>query len=73
VKRAEAGSGVVLRVFEHANRRARVKLRFGLPVNAAFLTNLMEEGREPLTLRDNSVTLELRPFEIATLVLELAK
>jgi alpha-mannosidase len=35
------------------------------------LVNLMEEGGKPLPLRNNGVTLNLRPFEIATLMIEL--
>jgi alpha-mannosidase len=35
------------------------------------LVNLMEEGGEPLPISGNSVTLNLRPFEIATLMIEL--
>ena len=67
VKQAEAGDGLILRVFEHANRRARAKISFGLPIKQARLVNLMEENGVPLDVEDNAVTLALRPFEIATL------
>jgi hypothetical protein len=40
-------------------------------VTRAFVTNLMEEGRESLAVEDNCVILELRPFEIATLLIEI--
>jgi len=34
--------------------------------------NLMEEGETlPLTVTDNTVTLSLRPFEIATLLIDI--
>ena len=68
MKQAEAGDGLILRVFEHANRRARAKISFGLPIKQARLVNLMEENGVPLDVEDNAVTLALRPFEIATLL-----
>ena len=71
VKKAEASDALVLRVFEHANARADATIRFGVAVKSARLVNLMEEGGEALELVDNAVRLQLRPFEIATLMLEL--
>lgn len=71
VKKAEKSDALVLRLYEHANARANATIHFGVPVKSAKLVNLMEDGGEPLEVRDNSVTLNLRPFEIATLMLEV--
>ncbi|MBJ3785955.1 alpha-mannosidase [Devosia sediminis] len=72
VKKAEASDALVLRVFEHANRRAEARLTFGLPVRSVRRANLMEEEIEaPLVLDGNSLLLSLRPFEIVTLLVEL--
>jgi alpha-mannosidase len=71
VKKAEASDRLVLRLYEHANRRANATVTFGLPVKSARLVNLMEEGGEPVEVTNNTLTLALRPFEIATLLLEL--
>ena len=71
VKKAEKSDALVLRLYEHGNARANATIRFGVPVKSARLVNLMEEGGEPVELRDNAVTLTLRPFEIATLMLEV--
>jgi len=71
VKKAEKSDAIVMRLYEHANARAAATIRFGVPVKSARLVNLMEEGGEPIEVRDNSVTLSLRPFEIATLMLEV--
>ena len=61
----------MLRIFEHANIRADATISFGLPVKSARIVNLMEEGEaQPLEVKDNSVALKLRPFEIATLMIE---
>ncbi|MNR56187.1 hypothetical protein D3C85_1767160 [compost metagenome] len=62
---------MVLRIFEHANIRAEATITFGIPVKSVRSVNLMEEGdSKPLKLKDNGVTLSLRPFEIATLSIE---
>ncbi|MNL52933.1 hypothetical protein D3C87_1761440 [compost metagenome] len=72
VKKAEKSDEVVLRVFEHANIRAEATISFGVKVKRVRTVNLMEEGpSKPLELKDNSVTLNLRPFEITTLLVEL--
>ena len=71
VKKAEKSDALVLRVFEHANARASATMSFGVPIRSAKLVNLMEEGGEPVEVTDNTITLNLRPFEIATVMLEL--
>jgi alpha-mannosidase len=72
LKKAEDGSGLVLRIFEHANRRAETTISFGMPVKSVRPVNLMEEDAlEPLVVTDNAVHLSLRPFEITTLLIEL--
>ena len=72
VKKAEASDGLILRLFEHANTRAHATITFGVPVKSVRSVNLMEEGDDqPLTVTDNTVTLSLRPFEIATLMIEI--
>ena len=71
VKKAEKSDALVLRLFEHANIRAEATITFGIPVKSVRVVNLMEEhAGKPLELRDNGVTLKLRPFEIATLLIE---
>lgn len=72
VKKAEKSDAVVLRIFEHANIRAKAKVTFGLPVKSVRVVNLMEEGDiKPLAINNNAVALSLRPFEIITLMIEL--
>ncbi len=70
VKQAEDGKGLVLRVFEHANRRVTATIRFGMPVKSVRLANLMEEAESLVAFVDGAVVLNLRPFEIATLLIE---
>lgn len=74
VKIAEADGDVILRVFEHANRRSRGTIRFGLPVDRVVEADLMEraEGAE-LAISDNAIELSFRPFEIKTLKIAFRK
>ncbi|HVY20673.1 MAG TPA: glycoside hydrolase family 38 C-terminal domain-containing protein [Bauldia sp.] len=69
VKLSEDGKCLVLRVFEHANRRATATIRFGIPIESVRTANLMEEAQSSLPVSDGTVVLELRPFEIATLLI----
>jgi len=72
VKKAEKSDAMVLRVFEHANIRAETTISFGLKVKRVRVVNLMEEGPgKPLEIKDNSISLSLRPFEITTLLVEV--
>lgn len=72
VKKAEKSDAIVLRIFEHANIRAEATINFGVPVKSVRPVNLMEEKPgKALAVKDNSVTLSLRPFEIATLLIEV--
>jgi alpha-mannosidase len=72
VKKAEKSDHLIVRLFEHANQRAETTVTFGVPIKSVALVNLMEEGDEAVPLDGTAVTLSLRPFEIATLKIELA-
>ncbi len=72
VKRADDGTGIVLRLREIAGRavRARVTSPFlGLGLKAS-LASLMEDEGDPLEVKDDGFTLEIKPFEILTIRLE---
>jgi alpha-mannosidase len=74
VKGAEQGGDIILRVYEHANRRTSAKITFGLPIRAVIETNLMEKNSsEPLKIDNNSIALSFRPFEIKTLRISILK
>ena len=69
VKAADDRSGdVVLRCYESLGGRATVTLRFGFQVRSASVTDLLERTLTEVAVGDgNSVTMELRPFEVVTL------
>jgi alpha-mannosidase len=74
VKIAEAGGDVILRVFEHANRRSKGTIRFGLPVDRVEEADLMEKSNgAELAFSDNAIELSFRPFEIKTLKIAFRK
>jgi alpha-mannosidase len=66
IKRAEDGRGVIVRMYESLRRRSRVVLTAGVPLAAAWRTNVLEHDHEELEVDGHSVSLSLRPFEIAT-------
>jgi alpha-mannosidase len=63
------GNEVIVRLYEAGHAGARARARFGFPVQAAEEVNLLEEHLQPVDLRDNTVELVFRPFEIKTLKL----
>jgi alpha-mannosidase len=69
VKAADDRSGdVVLRCYESLGGRASATLRFGFHVRSASVTDLLERPLTDLTVVDtNTVTMQLRPFEVVTL------
>jgi alpha-mannosidase len=72
-KKFEDDDSVALRFFEaegRANNRAHVKL--AKPIQQAWKTNLIEEEPEPLTVNaDGTVELDVKPWEIVTLKLQV--
>lgn len=70
VKPAEDGSDAfVLRMYECEGARANARVKLGVPVKSAVLTNLLEDEKETLPLEDNSLSLSFTPFEIKTVKL----
>ena len=67
VKRAEDGNGYIVRLYDAANRKATVTLRFGFAIQRAVLTDMLENDMQTLEVSDNAVTLPLSNFEVLTL------
>jgi alpha-mannosidase len=74
VKKAEDGDAVILRLYEAGHTRARTTLAFDLPVAQAWECNALEREKGRLRLAKNgTLNLELRPFEIKTVKILLAR
>jgi alpha-mannosidase len=67
VKRAEDNDDIIIRLYDAYGVRSAARLTFGVPVRAAFLTNLLEENVAELPVTKNSVQLDVKPFEIHTI------
>ena len=66
VKRAEDGVGLALRLAEYRGQAGKAVLSLPADVTTAARVNLLERETRPLTTRNGKVTLALRPWEIAT-------
>jgi alpha-mannosidase len=75
VKPAEDGSGdIVVRLYESARTSTRCRLTTSLEVRSVVACDMLErESSGPLAMKDGSIDLEFRPFEIKTLRLICGK
>jgi alpha-mannosidase len=73
VKLAENTSGIVIRLYENQRHRGKASLFFGLPVRAAWKSDILEKSRTPLKVENNHVFVDVAPFEIITLIVEVEK
>jgi len=67
VKIGEDSDDLIVRVYDAGGGGALTRIHFGLPVVAAFETDLIERATSRLRTRKDSVTIRLRPFDIRTL------
>jgi alpha-mannosidase len=62
---------VVVRLCEVWGSRGPVRVTLHRPFGSVARTDLLERALSPLTSRDGTVELELRPFELVTLAFDL--
>jgi alpha-mannosidase len=67
IKVAESGGALIVRLYEAEGARGQVRLTTSLPVSKAWLANLLENTVSALPLKNGSVQLDLKPFEIVTI------
>jgi len=67
IKRAEDGNGIVLRLYESQRKRGQVQVRMGFSVESAWETNLLEENESELSVENDSIHLNLKPYQIMTI------
>ena len=70
VKQAESGEGTVLRLYEAHNARTKVTVKLPEGVKSAYITNLLEQIEEELTIEDGKITFVVKPYEIMTILLK---
>jgi alpha-mannosidase len=67
IKQAENGIGLIVRLYESQRKRGPVQVRFGRAVDSVWITNLLEENASALSVDGDSISLDLRPYQIVTL------
>eukprot|EP00455_Lapot_gusevi_P008820 TRINITY_DN13898_c0_g1_i5.p1 TRINITY_DN13898_c0_g1~~TRINITY_DN13898_c0_g1_i5.p1 ORF type:complete len:502 (+),score=136.38 TRINITY_DN13898_c0_g1_i5:372-1877(+) len=64
-QKEENSRSVVVRVYEAYGGRTACKLFTSLPIQHAWLCNLLEENEKPITINpDRSISFSIRPFEV---------
>lgn len=67
VKQAADEDGIIVRLYESQRRRGRVQVKFGIAVQAAWATNLLEDNESALSVEYDSIILDVKPYQIVTL------
>jgi alpha-mannosidase len=67
VKQAEDGDGLIVRLYESQRKRGQVQVKMRSAVEAAWVTNLLEENESALSVDQDSIILNLKPYQIVTL------
>ncbi len=70
VKKAEDSGGVVIRLYETYNRRTKVRLEPGFEVKECSMADMTENKQKQMKIKNGAIELEVRPFEIVTLIVE---
>lgn len=71
VKVAENGKDIIVRLYEATNETCECSLRFGFHVKKAWSCDLLENTEREISTDGNGVRLQVKPFEIITLKLEI--
>jgi len=70
IKLAENRDGMILRLYESQRKRGQVKVRMGFAGESAWETNLLEENESELNVENDSIHLNLKPYQIMTIRLK---
>ena len=70
VKEAEYSEETVIRMYETKNTRGKATIKLGFDVSEAYIANLSEKKQKALTVKNNSVVIDYKPFEIITLIVK---
>lgn len=73
VKQAEDGDGIIVRLYESQRKRGQARVRFRSELESAWVTNLLEENESALGVDQDSILLNLKPYQIVTLRLKEKK
>ena len=71
VKKAEDDNGIIVRMYEAHGCRGRYEFITNLPVKRIVETNLMEKEEKGLGMKNGTLALEFKPFQIVTVKLKM--
>ncbi len=66
-KKAEKEDTIILRGCEYYNKRTTANVKFGFDIKKAYLCDMLENNIKELNVKDNTVTVDFKPFEINTI------
>ncbi len=66
IKQAEDGNGIIVRMYEYKRMRSGIILKAAFPIREAYITNLLEENQEQLQPNGNTISMNIKPFQIVT-------
>jgi hypothetical protein len=67
IKQAEDGNGYIIRLFNPLPDRIDASLEFGRTVSGGYITSAVEENRNSISVNENSISLSVGGFDIATI------
>ena len=70
IKEAEYSNETVVRLYDCKNVRTKTNVKFGFDISEAYIANLSEKKLKKLTVKNNTVNIEVKPFEIVTLIVK---
>ena len=74
VKKAEDGDGIIVRLYEVENARTKVTLYCADAILSAEETNLLEQPADgAIDVKENEISLTIKPYEIRTIRIRTTK
>jgi alpha-mannosidase len=73
IKKAENNDGVIVRIYEYKNMRKNVEMEFGIDVESVYECDLMENITSSVEKDENTISFEIKPYEIKTFLLNFKK
>jgi alpha-mannosidase len=71
LKKAEDEEAIIVRFFETKGEKCKAVLSLPSCISSAKAVNLLEEDESDVSISDNKITMEVKPFEIVSLKLLL--
>lgn len=68
-KKSIQGDGYILRFVEYEGKEKNCELKFDREIKDAWISNINEENVEKISLKNNSIAIKVKPFDIVTLKL----